>query len=244
MTGSETARRGVAGRAVSGRDVSGRRVLVAGATSAAGIAVCRDLQAAGALVIAVGSNQDGIDRLIEQVPDAVVHVADLTRFDEVAALADRVHDGSAPSTGGPIDGLIHLVGGWRGGGGLSGQSDEDWDFLHSRIVTTLRNTTRVFVDDLRASDAGRLAIVSSTTLDHPMPGGANYAAAKAAAETWVRAVANGFEKSAPTASATIFVVQALDGLEASLATAVTGLWDAERPSLSRVPLHAEATSAQ
>lgn len=160
-------------------------------------------------------------------------VCDLGDPAAVASLAERIH-----AEHGRIDGLIHLVGGWRGGGGLAGQTDEDWDFLHARVLTTLRNTTRVFIDDLHASDAGRLAIVSTTTLDKPMPGGANYAAAKAAAETWVKAIANGFAKSAPAASATIFVVRSLDGLEPQLATAVTALWDSNAASgpLHRVPL--------
>jgi 3-oxoacyl-[acyl-carrier protein] reductase len=189
-------------------------------------------------VIAVGSSAERLRALIDEVPDAVGYVCDLARLDEVVALAERIH-----SEHGRIDGLIHLVGGWRGGGGLAGQTDEDWEFLHSRVFTTLRNTTRVFVDDLQASDAGRFAIVSTTTLDKPMPGGANYAAAKAAAETWVRAIANGFAKSAPAASATIFVVRSLEGLESRLATEVTALWDqdAESGSLSRVPLVADAS---
>ncbi|MFU8946654.1 SDR family NAD(P)-dependent oxidoreductase [Mycetocola zhadangensis] len=202
-----------------------KRVLVAGATSAAGIAVCRALSAAGARVIAVGSNDERLERLRDEVPDATGYVCDLANFTDVVRLSEHIH-----TDAGRLDGLIHLVGGWRGGGGLSGQSDEDWDFLHSRIVTTLRNTTRVFVDDLRDSDAGRLAIVSTTTLERPMPGGANYAAAKAAAETWVRAIANGFEKTAPSASATIFAVRALNGLESQLATEVTRLWDADEAS--------------
>ena len=199
---------------------AGRTVLVAGATSAAGIAVCAGLASAGARVLAVGSNAERVGALTWQVPEAVGLVCDLSDLAEVTALAERLH-----ADHGRVDGLIHLVGGWRGGGGLAGQTDEDWEFLHRRVVTTLRNTTRVFVDDLRESTAGRLAIVSSTSLDKPMPGGANYASAKAAAETWVTAIANGFAKSAPTASATIFAVRALDGLEQQLASAVVGLWD-------------------
>ena len=177
-------------------------------------------------MLAVGSNAERVGAVTRQVPGAVGLVADLA---DVTALAERIR-----AEHGRVDGLIHLVGGWRGGGGLAGQSDEDWEFLHRRVVATLRNTTRAFVDDLRESDAGRLAIVSSTSLDKPMPGGANYAAAKAAAETWVTAIANGFEKSAPTASATIFSVRALDGLEQQLASAVAGLWDDAGAS---APLH-------
>ncbi|SFN67911.1 short chain dehydrogenase [Mycetocola miduiensis] len=213
--------------------VSGRLVLIAGATSASGRAVGRQLVDAGARVVAVGSRPEALARYREEIPGSVTLVCDLGDPAAVASLAERIH-----AEHGRIDGLIHLVGGWRGGGGLAGQTDEDWDFLHARVLTTLRNTTRVFIDDLHASDAGRLAIVSTTTLDKPMPGGANYAAAKAAAETWVKAIANGFAKSAPAASATIFVVRSLDGLEPQLATAVTALWDSNAASgpLHRVPL--------
>lgn len=217
--------------------IAGRTVLVAGATSAAGIAVCRALADAGAIVLAVGSDAERLRAVTGQVPDAASLVCDLADVDDVAAMAARVH-----ADHGPIDGLIHLVGGWKGGGGLAGQSDEDWEFLHRRILTTLRNTTRAFDEDLRASDAGRLAIVSSVSVDSPTPGGANYATAKAAAETWVRAIANGFEKTSTPATVTVFVVRALDGLESRLATEVTGLWaePTASGSFNRVPLQPES----
>ncbi|MET1053102.1 MAG: SDR family NAD(P)-dependent oxidoreductase [Mycetocola sp.] len=201
------------------RGVAGRTVLIAGATSAAGVAVCRALADAGARVLAVGSDADRMQSLTETVPDAAGFVCDLADLGAVERLAERIHADHR------VDGLIHLVGGWRGGGGLAGQTDEDWEFLDRRVLTTLRNTTRVFVDDLSASDAGRLVIVSSTSVDAPAPGGANYAAVKSAAETWVRAIARGFTKTAPAASVTIFVVKALDGLESRLATEVVALWD-------------------
>ncbi len=82
----------------------------------------------------------------------------------MAALRARVNDAH-----GPVDGVVHLVGGWRGGGGLAGQSDEDLAVL-LRSFTALRNVSRTFDDDLRSSDAGRLAIVSSTAVARPSPG--------------------------------------------------------------------------
>ena len=85
------------------------------------------------------------------------------------ALAQRVRERF-----GRVDGLIHLVGGWRGGGGLAGQSDEDYRALEVGL-TALRHASRAFDADLRASDAGRLAIVSSTAVERPLAGGANYA---------------------------------------------------------------------
>ena len=208
--------------------VRGRTVLIAGATSASGEAVASALVAAGAMVLAVGTRPDALERLEQAVPGVDTRVCDLADRSAVAELAMRVH-----LKFGPIDGLVHLVGGWRGGGGIPGQTDEDWEFLE-RSFTTLRNTTRVFYDDLVASPAGRLAIVSATAVEHPLAGGANYAAAKAAGDAWTRAVAQGFRKEAPNAAAAIFVVKALAGLEGLLAERVVGLWDADPSTINGV----------
>ena len=207
--------------------VAGHTVLIAGATSAAGVAVAAALAGAGARLLAVGSDAGRLERVLAVAPQASVYVCDLADFDQVGALAAAVH-----ADHGPVDGLVHLVGGWRGGGGLDGQTDEDWDFLHERVVQTLRGTTRAFNADLLASLNGRLAIVSSVSVDAPTPGGANYASAKAAAETWTRAVGHGFTKAGDTAAAVIFAVRALEGLEPTLAAGVVALWDSPAAALN------------
>ena len=96
------------------------RVLIAGASSALGIASAAALESAGHDVIAVGSDAGRLDA----VPARSREVCDLTDATQVQALATRV---------GPLDGLLHLVGGWRGGGGLAGQSDDDWRWLNSNV---------------------------------------------------------------------------------------------------------------
>lgn len=211
----------------------GKLVVLAGGTSVAGQAIARALVAEGARVVIVGSNAERLDAL-RQAGLSGVHteLCDLTDESAVASLTERIH-----STHGAVDGLIHLVGGWRGGGGLAGQSDDDYRALEVGF-TALRHTSRAFDADLRASDAGRLAIVSSTAVLRPLAGGANYAAVKAASEAWTRAVAQGFAKAARDsdmtlrAAAVIFRVKALRGREDRLAMAVTGLWDAEADALN------------
>jgi NADP-dependent 3-hydroxy acid dehydrogenase YdfG len=222
----------VTGPAAAAGALSGRLVLIAGATSASGEAVARALAGAGAAVLAVGTRREALDALAAAVPGVGTLVCDLADRDAVAELAMRVHRDS-----GKIDGLVHLVGGWRGGGGIDGQSDADWEFLE-RGFATLRNTTRVFYDDLVASPAGRLAIVSSTAVDNPYAGGANYAAAKAAADAWTRAVAQGLAKQAPQSAAVVFVVKTLAGLEDRLGEEVVALWevDAAEVNGARIPL--------
>ncbi|WP_278103571.1 SDR family oxidoreductase [Microbacterium proteolyticum] len=204
--------------------IEGRTVLLAGGTSAAGRSVAGALRAAGATAVVVGSDAGRLASAAAEIDGVVTEQCDLTDPDAVAALRDRVH-----AAHGGVDGILHLVGGWRGGGGLAGQSDEDFAFL-LRSFTALRNVTRAFDDDLRASDAGRLAIVSSTSVARPLAGGANYAAVKAASEAWTRAVAQGFTKAArdagadPSAAAVVFRVKSLAGLEDALALAFLGLW--------------------
>ena len=151
------------------------RILIAGATSALGHATASALLEAGHHVIAVGSNADRLGL----VDASARFECDLTDFEAVRSLAEEV---------GELDGLVHLVGGWRGGGGLAGQSDEDWAWLEQRVVGTLRNTTRALAPAIGRSEAGVIAIVSTTGLERPTAGNANYVALKAAAETWLAAV--------------------------------------------------------
>ncbi len=180
-------------------------VLVAGGSSAAGIAVARELLTAGMTVLTVGSDLGRITAAADTAGGAVPLVCDLADSSSMEGLAQRIH-----TDFGPLDGLIHLVGGWRGGPDLAGQSDADWDFLHTSVLTTLRNTTRTFYADLAASTVGRLAIVSSTSVTAPAAENANYATVKAAAETWVQSVAQGFGgEQRNSSAAVVLVVKAL-----------------------------------
>ena len=193
-------------------------VLVTGGSGPSGIAAARALRHAGHAVFTVGSDGPRIEAAAAEAGSGVTPlVCDLADLAEVRSLHTAVHARLA-ETGGSVDGVIHLVGGWRGAKGITDQSDEDWEFLERGAITTLRNVTRVFYDDLAASDSGRFAMVSSTAAGKPTAGGASYAAAKAAAEAWTLAVADGFQagqsgrKEDPVeqrSAAVFFVVKAL-----------------------------------
>ena len=197
--------------------ITNRTVVLAGATSAAGLAVASALLAAGARVVATGRSLDRLAPLRDLGAD--VDVADATSLPEMQALAARL---------GTVDGVIPLVGGWRGGGGLAGQTDDDFHALLASLEA-VRSTSRAFDAALRASDAGRFAVVSSTAVGRPLAGGANYAAIKAASEAWARAVAQGFAKAARDAAeplraaSVVFRAKSLD--PATLAPRIVALWD-------------------
>jgi NADP-dependent 3-hydroxy acid dehydrogenase YdfG len=189
-------------------------VLVAGGSGASGIAVARALAAAGHRVATVGSDAARIKAAAEEAGDGVTpFTCDLAAMAEVRRLRDDVGDSL-----GTVDAVIHLVGGWRGATGIADQSDGDWEFLERSAITTLRNVSRVFFDDIAASAHGRFAMVSSTSLDKPTAALASYVAAKAAAEAWTMAVADGFRKASQDgggqAAAVVLAVKALvdDGL--------------------------------
>jgi NAD(P)-dependent dehydrogenase (short-subunit alcohol dehydrogenase family) len=207
------------------RGVAGRLVLLPGGTSASGHAAARALLAAGARVIVAGRDETKLAAVRTALPGAQTEACDLSDEGAVAELAARVHDRH-----GRVDGILHLVGGWRGGGGLAGQSDADFRALETSL-TALRHVSRAFDADLNGSDGAREAIVSSTAVARPLAGGANYAAVKAASEAWTRAIAQGFAKAARddgrmlSAAAVVFRVRSLAGLEDSLADAFVRLWD-------------------
>ena len=209
----------------------GKTVLIAGATSVSGEVAARALASAGARVLAAGRNEEKLEALHQVVPEVETFDVDLSDEVAVANFAEDLHVDTH------IDGLLHLVGGWKGGGGLAGQSDADFAFLENSL-TALRHVTRAFNDDLLASASGRVAIVSSTSVARPLAGGANYAAVKAASEAWTRAVAQGFTKAARdagvelTSAATIYRVKSLSGLEQQLADAYVASFDASASDIN------------
>jgi 3-oxoacyl-[acyl-carrier protein] reductase len=223
-------------------------VLIAGGSGASGVAVARALRETGHRVFTVGSDRARIGAAAEQAGDGVTPlVCDLTQMEDVRQLRAGVS-----AAAGPVDAVIHLVGGWRGARGITDQTDDDWDFLERGAITTLRNVSRVFYDDVAASPNGRFAMVSSTAVSKPSAAGASYAAAKAAAEAWTMAVADGFRRDAGNsggaAAAVVLVVKALvdEGLRRShpgrtfpgatdvgdLARAVVGLFQAPAAELN------------
>ncbi|HEY8752281.1 MAG TPA: SDR family oxidoreductase [Arthrobacter sp.] len=191
-------------------------VLVTGGSGPSGVAVARALLQAGFRVFTVGSDRTRIEAAATQAGDGVTPlVCDLADPADVQALRT-----SLGGTTGLMDGVIHLVGGWRGAKGITDQTDADWEFLERGAITTLRNVSRIFYADLAASATGRFAMVSSTAVDKPTAATASYVAAKAAAETWTLAMAEGLARGA-----------AGDGSElrgAAVVLVVKELVDAER----------------
>ncbi|HWF41184.1 MAG TPA: SDR family oxidoreductase [Acidothermaceae bacterium] len=181
-------------------------VVVAGAGGGAGAAVVRRLSSAGAIIVTADQSLDSTEPLVREIGEAGgqidAYALDLLDEDTTRKWADSV-----TSRFGRVDGVVHLVGGWRGGKGITEADLADWDWLSGLLVRTVQNTTRAFHDQLKASPRGQFVLVSAAEASRPTAKNASYAAAKAAAEAWTLAVADSFRGS--QAAATIVVVKAL-----------------------------------
>ena len=148
--------------------LEGRRIAVAGAGGSLGPHVVAALKDQGAWVAAGDVREEAFDGL--DADDATI--IDLSTQAGAHGWADALGD---------IDGLLHLVGGWRGGAALEDTSPEDLAWLDALLFRTVVHATRAFAPSIKAAGtAGRFAIVSSTAAAAPSPGNAAYAAAKAA----------------------------------------------------------------
>jgi NAD(P)-dependent dehydrogenase (short-subunit alcohol dehydrogenase family) len=187
-------------------ELDGRVIAIAGVGGGLGPLVAAQLAAAGATVAGTDRSQEALDALPGQLG------LDGERWDGRAVdLLDeeavRGWRAGLIERFGRVDGLIHLVGGWRGGEPLHEAPLADWELLHDLLVRTVQHTTRAFHDQLAASAHGRFVLVSAKQAQAPSNTNAAYAAAKAAAEAWALAFADGFEPGGATAN--IVVIDAL-----------------------------------
>jgi NAD(P)-dependent dehydrogenase (short-subunit alcohol dehydrogenase family) len=191
---------------MAAESLDGRVYAIAGIGGGLGPSVAERLAAAGATIAGTDRDQARIDEVGEELglPAERWDGQAVDLLDEEAA---RGWCAALLGRFGRVDGLLHLVGGWRGGQPLHEAPLEDWDLLHDLLIRTVQHTTRAFHDALVASDAGRFVLVSAKQAQAPSNSNAAYAAAKAAAEAWTLALADGFAGGSATAN--IVVVDAI-----------------------------------
>jgi len=187
-------------------DLSGRVVAIAGVAGGLGPSVAERLAAAGATIAATDVRQEAIDGVGESL-GLPAERWDGRAVDLLDEEASRAWCAALDERFDQVDALVHLVGGWRGGQPLQEAPLSDWALLHDLLVRTVQHTTRAFHDALLAGEQGRFVLVSSKQAQAPSNTNAAYAAAKAAAEAWTLALADGFEGTRATAN--VVVVDAI-----------------------------------
>jgi NAD(P)-dependent dehydrogenase (short-subunit alcohol dehydrogenase family) len=188
--------------------LDGRVIAIAGAAGGLGPVVAHRLAAEGAILALTDRDQAKLDAVAaelgldeERIDVQVVDLLDQNAaIGWAKALSDRF---------GKVDGLAHLVGGWKGGDPLHTFNLDDYEFLHDLLVRTLINASRAFYEPLAESDFGRFVLISSTQAQGPDGTNAAYGATKAAAEAWTLALADAFAKAESNATANIVVINAI-----------------------------------
>ncbi|HET6998626.1 MAG TPA: SDR family NAD(P)-dependent oxidoreductase [Solirubrobacterales bacterium] len=186
-------------------ELSGHVIAIAGVGGGLGPLVAARLAQGGATVAGTGREQAPLDAIGAEL--GIGERWDGRAVDLLDEEATRGWCAALVERFGRVDGLIHLVGGWRGGQPLQEAPLSDWDLLHDLLVRTVQHTTRAFHDQLAASEHGRFVLVSGRQAQSPTNTNAAYASAKAAAEAWTLAFADGFEPGGATAN--IIVVEAI-----------------------------------
>ncbi len=188
-------------------DLDGRVIAIAGAGGGLGPVVAKRLADAGASLSLADRSQEIADSVAQdlgfsddRVDHRAVDLLDDSAANDWAAVTEKRF--------GRIDGLLHLVGGYRGGDPINSFDLGDYDFLHGLLVRTLQYASRAFHTPLTKSDHGRFVLVSSAAAQMPEDTNAAYASAKAAAEAWTLSLADSFANTRATAN--IIVVNAIE----------------------------------
>lgn len=153
-----------------------RRAVVTGASSGIGAATVRALRASGWDVVGV-ARRAGRLAALEADTGAAVFAADLTRREDVAALAQWLAES------GPVHALVHVAGGARGTERVEDADPDDWTWMYEVNVLSAQLIVAALLPQLRAAAAdghADLVFVTSTAAFTPYQGGGGYNAAKAA----------------------------------------------------------------
>lgn len=194
---------------MGGRDmaIQDRVVLITGATGPLGRAAAAAFGAAGAR-LGLGGTDEG--RLREVAEGAglprdrwTAAVGDLRRPEDaqraVAIVRERL---------GPVDVLLHLVGGWSGGTAVVDLDPAELAGLVDQHLWTAFHATRAVVPGMLGRGWGRVIAVSSPVVAAPIAKGAAYTVAKAAEEALLLTLAR--EVASRGVTVNVLAVRAID----------------------------------
>ena len=146
------------------------RVLVTGASTGIGEATARRLASEGFEVIATARRQGRLEKLAAEI-GCEVFAADLTKDDDVAALAEFAQ------AGGHVTALVNNAGGAVGQDPVATGKLEDWASMYEKNVLATLRLTQALLPAMR-ENGGDVVFVTSTAAHETYVGGAGYTAAK------------------------------------------------------------------
>jgi NAD(P)-dependent dehydrogenase (short-subunit alcohol dehydrogenase family) len=184
-----------------------RVVAIAGATGGAGRAAAAAFATAGARLGLIGTDESRLSALAAELglADDRWHpgVGDLT-----SAAGARLAVSPIADALGPIDILLHVVGGWTGGTPTVEVSTDDFDAMLGQHLYSTLHMVQATVPGMLQRGWGRVMAVSSPLASEPGPRGGGYIAAKAAQEALLRTLARDTAGTGVTAN--LIMVKTID----------------------------------
>ena len=150
-------------------------VLVTGATSGFGAAVCRRFSGAGAKVIATGRRRERLAALKKELGDRCHAVA----FDVRDRKATQKALAGLPAKFLRLNAVVANAGLALGLESAQEADLDDWDEMVSTNINGLLYTVRAVLPGMIARDEGHVVLLGSVAADYPYPGGNVYGATKA-----------------------------------------------------------------
>lgn len=145
-----------------------------------------------------------------------------TDVTDPASIADCLADVNA--TCGPVEGLVHLVGAWRGGTPVHDLPIETWDRMIDLNLRSAMLCCRAVLPAMNKSGWGRIVLVSSRTAREGRTGQAAYAVAKAGVAVLAETIAE--ENRGRDVTANVVAPSTLDtpANRAAMSGADSGSW--------------------
>ncbi|ELZ89567.1 3-ketoacyl-acyl carrier protein reductase (PhaB) [Haloferax elongans ATCC BAA-1513] len=169
-------------------DLTTQTCLVTGASRGIGRGIATEFGKAGANVVvnyrsSEAEAYDVVDEIEEAGGTAIALQANVCEFDEVAAMRDRIHEVFSP-----VDVLVNNAG-ITVDRTFDNMTREEWDRVMDVNLGGVFNATKVFYDDLKKADHGRLINISSVVGQQGNYGQANYATTKSGLFGFTRTIA-------------------------------------------------------
>jgi NAD(P)-dependent dehydrogenase (short-subunit alcohol dehydrogenase family) len=151
-------------------------VLITGANGGLGTAVSKAFADGGATVI-------GVARSWPEAAPFVTLSVDLTTAEGCDAMVEEA------LAHGPIEALVHILGGFGGGQSIAETSDKTWDGMMTLNLRAAFCAMRAVLKPMTAAKYGRIVAVGARAAVEPMPNYAAYSVSKAGLVALVKNVA-------------------------------------------------------
>ncbi len=164
-----------------------KTALITGAAGNLGRATALAFADAGAQLVLVDRNQDGLREVAAALPEGArleCIPTDLIDPDSVAAMRDR-----ALAAFGAVDVLANIAGGFRMGPLLQDTPEPDWDFMMDLNARSVFHCCRALLPGMVERGAGRIVNISARAAVMPKGRMGPYCASKAAVKTLTESLA-------------------------------------------------------